>query len=178
MRRRHGVMDPRVHHLPPRSKEILITWTIRHTLSAFAFGVCLLAAPSAYAVDTVVSKDAPDLTSVRAKVKAKDFKGAIAELTPLLQTHQHADVYNLLGFSLRKTGDMKQAATFYAKALDFDADHKGALEYQGEMFVELGQIDRAKANLARLVTLCPQGCEEREDLEKAIASASTTAKTN
>ena len=33
------------------------------------------------------------------------------------------------------------------------------------------QIDKAKANLARLVTLCPQGCEEREDLEKAIAAA-------
>ncbi len=65
---------------------------------------------------------------------------------------------------------MKQAATFYAKALDFDPNHKGALEYQGELFVELGQIDKAKANLARLVRLCPQGCEEREDLEKAIAA--------
>jgi len=104
-------------------------------------------------------------------VKAKDFKGAIEELTPMLQTHQHADVYNLLGFSYRKSGDYKQAATFYAKALDFDSDHLGALEYQGEMFVELGQIDRAKANLAKLVKLCPYGCEEREDLEKAIAGA-------
>ena len=37
---------------------------------------------------------------------------------------RHADVHNLLGFSLRKTGD-------YAKALDFDADHKGAHEYLG-----------------------------------------------
>ena len=137
-----------------------------------------IAATNVRAVDNVISSNAPDLTSVRAKVKAKDFKGAIAELIPLLQTHQHADVYNLLGFSYRKSGDLKQAATFYAKALDFDAEHKGALEYQGEMFVELGQIGRAKLNLAKLVKLCPTGCEEREDLEKAIAVAVSKARTN
>lgn len=44
---------------------------------------------------------------------------------------RHADVYNLLGFSLRKTGDHPKALTFYKKALDFDADHKGAPEYLG-----------------------------------------------
>lgn len=137
-----------------------------------ACSLLALLGAGAAAVDTNVSTDAPDLASVRAKIKAKDYKAAIAELTPMLDTHQHADVYNLLGFSLRKSGDMGQAATFYAKALDFDINHKGALEYQGEMFVELGQIEKAKANLSRLVALCPQGCEEREDLEKAIAAAS------
>ncbi len=147
------------------------------TLGLLTLGAVLLLSPAAFAVDTIISKDAPDLTSTRAKIKAKDFAGAIAELTPLLATHQHADVYNLLGFSLRKSGDMKQAATFYAKALDFDPVHKGALEYQGEMYVELGQIDKAKANLAKLVNLCPSGCEEREDLEKAIAGIAP-AKTN
>ena len=152
--------------------------TIRKTLiaGALAIGTGMLVPTVAFAVDTVVSKDAPDLTVARAKIKAKDFAGAIAELTPLLAT-QHADIYNLMGFSLRKSGDLKQAATFYAKALDFNADHRGALEYQGEMFVELGQIDKAKVNLAKLMTLCPQGCEEREDLTKAIAAA-PPARTN
>ena len=149
----------------------------KFVLKAALLGVSMLAATAAYAVDNVMSKDAPDLASVRAKIKAKDFKAAIAELTPMLATYQHADVYNLLGFSLRKSGDMKQAATFYAKALDFDPNHKGALEYQGELFVELGQVDKARANLTRLAGLCPQGCEEREDLEKAIA-APRTAGTN
>lgn len=130
----------------------------------------LLAAPATFAADTPSSTDAPDLTSVRAKIKAKDFKGALAELTPMLATYQHPDVYNLMGFSLRKTGDQKQAYTFYRKALDFDPDHKGALEYLGELFVETGQIEKAKENLAHLAKLCPSGCEEREDLEKAIAS--------
>jgi tetratricopeptide (TPR) repeat protein len=148
-------------------------------LSTQLLSATTLFAGGALAVDNVISKDAPDLTSVRTKIKAKDFAGAITEMTPILAAVQHADVYNLMGFSHRKSGDVKQAATFYSKALDFDANHKGALEYQGELFVELGQLDKAKGNLAKLVTLCPTGCEEREDLEKAIASVAASApKTN
>ena len=133
------------------------------------------AAPAALAVDVVTSRDAPDLTSVRAKIKAKDFKTAIAELTPMLETHQHADVYNLMGFSLRKSGDPKQAYTFYRKALDFDPEHKGALEYLGELYVESGQVDKARENVVLLKKLCPSGCEELADLEQAVASASSKA---
>jgi tetratricopeptide (TPR) repeat protein len=134
-----------------------------------------LAATGALAVDNITSKDAPDLTSVRAKIKAKDFKAALAELTPMLATYQHADVYNLMGFSLRKTGDYKQAYTFYRKALDFDPEHKGALEYLGELYVETGQLDKAKENVVLLKKLCPSGCEELADLEKAIAEAPASA---
>ena len=144
-----------------------------------AAAIALPLAPSAFAVDTVISKNAPDLTKVRALIKAKDFKTAISELSKIADTTQHADVYNLLGFSYRKSGDLKTGGTFYAKALDFDPNHKGALEYQGEMFMELGQPDKAKVNLAKLVTLCPTGCEEREDLEKAIAAGGAApTKTN
>jgi Flp pilus assembly protein TadD len=133
------------------------------------------AATDALAIDTVTSRDAPDLTSVRAKIKAKDFKAAIVELMPMLETHQHADVYNLMGFSLRKSGDPKQAYTFYRKALDFDPEHKGALEYLGELYVETGQVDKARENVVLLKKLCPGGCEELADLEQAIASASPRA---
>src|SRR5712672_4880704 len=140
--------------------------------SAFLLSLLLVGATPALAVDNVTSKDAPDLTSVRAKIKAKDFKAALAELTPMLATNQHADVYNLMGFSLRKTGDYKQAFTFYRKALDFDPEHKGALEYLGELYVETGQIDKARENVVLLKRLCPSGCEELADLEAAITHAS------
>jgi len=133
-----------------------------------------IVAPAALAVDTITSRDAPDLTSVRAKIKAKDFKAALEELTPMLANYQHADVYNLMGFSLRKTGDYQQAYTFYRKALDFDPDHKGALEYLGELYVETGQMDKAKENVVLLQKLCPAGCEELADLQEAIASAPKT----
>ncbi|HKF09398.1 MAG TPA: tetratricopeptide repeat protein [Xanthobacteraceae bacterium] len=139
-------------------------------ISALVIGASL-AATSALAIDNITSKDAPELASVRAKIKAKDYKAALTELTPMLETNQHADVYNLMGFALRKTGDYKQAYTFYRKALDFDPEHKGALEYLGELYVETGQVDKARENLALLKKLCPVGCEEMFDLEEAIASA-------
>jgi tetratricopeptide (TPR) repeat protein len=129
----------------------------------------------ALAVDNMTSKDAPDLASVRAKIKAKDFKASIVELNGMIEKGiQHPDVYNLLGFSLRKSGDYKQAYTFYRKALDFDPEHKGALEYLGELYVETGQMDKAKENVALLQKLCPAGCEELADLQEAIANAPKT----
>ena len=57
-----------------------------------------------------------------------------------------------------------------------DADHKGAHEYLGELYVETGDLASAREQLAVLTRLCPQGCEERKDLEEALASA--TPKTN
>src|SRR6516162_4426030 len=142
-------------------------------ISAVLVGMSL-ASTAALAVDNVTSREAPDLASVRAKIKAKDYRGALAELTPMLVTNQHADVYNLMGFSLRKTGDYKQAYTFYKKALDFDPQHKGALEYLGELYVETGQVEKAKENVALLQKICPAGCEELEDLQDAIAQAPKT----
>ena len=135
-----------------------------------ALAIATVGSSPALAVDTVVSKDAPDLTSVRAKIKAKDYQAALTELRTLADTHQHADVYSLMGFSLRKSGDYPTALTFYKKALDFDANHKGAREYLGELYVETGDLPKAREQLAVLQRLCPQGCEEREDLEKALAS--------
>src|SRR5262245_23270511 len=79
----------------------------------------ILAAPLALAVDTPTSTAAPDLTAVRAKIKTKDFNSALADLSGMIERGvQHAGVYNLLGFSLRKTGDYAKALTFYRKALD------------------------------------------------------------
>ena len=144
-------------------------------LRSLLFAAVLLGpAVPALAVDTEPAAT-PELAPIRAKIDAKDFPGAISDLNALVsQGVQHPDVYNLLGYSLRKTGDMKNALTYYQKALDFDPDHKGALEYMGELYVEIGDIAKAKENLARLAQICPEGCEERADLEKAIAQGVVT----
>jgi Flp pilus assembly protein TadD len=141
---------------------------VRPTLLA-ALLVIGIAGMPALAIDTIQPSGPPNLTAVRAKIKAKEWSAAIAELNGMVDKGvQHADVYNLLGFSLRNQGDTRTAQTYYQKALEFDPDHKGALEYQGELYVKLGDLARAEANLAKLVKLCPQGCEERADLEEAI----------
>jgi len=139
----------------------------------FGFGVApgLLTAP-AHAVDNMTSTDAPDLTSVRAKLKAKNYASALAELRELAEKVQQADVYNLLGFALRKTGDFKSSLTYYTKALEMQPDHKAAREYLGELYLDTGNTEKAKEQLAALARLCPGGCEEREDLQKAISARS------
>lgn len=156
-----------------------MTKTLSSLAASLALIVCLNLVPnmvptSAYAVDNMTSADAPDLTGPREKIKSKNYAGAIEELKKISDTNQHADVYNLLGFSLRKSGDFKSALTYYTKALEFDPNHKAAREYLGELYVETGNIEKAKEQLAALAKLCPGGCEEREDLQKAIGMKSSS----
>ena len=122
----------------------------------------------ALAVDDPNAGGTLDLTSVRAKIDAKDFKEAIVELRDLAEDNQNVDVYNLLGFSLRKTGDYATSLTYYNRALELQPDFKPAREYLGELYLDMGDVANAKLELAKLEKLCPSGCEERSDLEEAI----------
>ncbi|NNE42250.1 MAG: tetratricopeptide repeat protein [Marinicaulis sp.] len=80
----------------------------------------------------------------------------------------HPDVLNYLGFCHRKLGDFDKARGFYALALEIDSQHLGANEYLGELYVETGELDRAKRQLVKLDALCAFGCAEREDLARLI----------
>ncbi len=137
-------------------------------VAALIIGIAV-AAP-ALAIDNIESSDAPDLTSVQAKINAKDYTGALTELKGIAETTQQADVYNLMGFTLRKTGDYRASLTYYTKALELQPDHKAAREYLGELYVETGDMAKAKEQLATLAKLCPSGCEELDDLRKTIAA--------
>ncbi|MFS2177743.1 tetratricopeptide repeat protein [Rhizobium pisi] len=139
-------------------------------LCAIFAGFSALIALPAFAVDNMQSPDAPDLTSVRAKIDAKDYAGALVELRGLAEDNQQADVYNLMGYTLRKTGDYKTSLTYYTKALELQPGHKAAREYLGELYVETGEMAKAEEQVASLKQLCPSGCEELEDLQKAIAA--------
>jgi Flp pilus assembly protein TadD len=136
-------------------------------------------APPLVAVDTPSSPTAPDLAAVRAKIKAKDWPAALRDLNAMIdQGVQQADVYSLLGFSLRKSGEPDKAYTFYRKALEFEPNHKGALEYLGELYVEKGEIAKAREHVRLLTRLCPSGCAELDDLKAAIARTEGARKTN
>jgi cytochrome c-type biogenesis protein CcmH/NrfG len=153
--------------------------TLQSIMASTALLVSLGLAPAlvpapAFAVDNMELTDAPDLSSVRAKIKANDYAAALAKLRDLAEDTQQADVYNLLGFTLRKTGDFKTSLTYYTKALELQPDHKAAREYLGELYVETGNMAKAKEQLAILAKLCPGGCEEREDLQKAISAKSAS----
>ncbi|PDS97999.1 hypothetical protein CO659_11620 [Rhizobium sp. S9] len=139
-------------------------------LCAISAGFSAVTALPAFAVDNMESTEAPDLTSVRAKIDAKDYAGALAELRGLAEDNQQADVYNLMGYTLRKTGDYRTSLTYYTKALELQPDHKAAREYLGELYVETGEMAKAEEQVSSLKQLCPSGCEELEDLQNAIAA--------
>ena len=104
-------------------------------------------------------------------VKQKNFT---ASLTLLMQADKsypnNADINNLLGFSSRNLKQYSASAKYYQKALKLNPNHLGALEYQGELFVQTKKISSAKKNLAKLKKLCGETCEEYIDLKKFIGS--------
>ena len=105
-------------------------------------------------------------------IAAEKYQEAILPLQTAEKTVQNdADIQNLLGFVHRKTGKLDAAGVFYRRALEIDPKHKGALEYQGELFLMRGDKDAAQANLAKLDEICWLGCSEYDDLKKAIAES-------
>lgn len=121
-------------------------------------------APSAPAADA-------DYASAERFVREERFAEALPLLTRVVARDPgYADAHNLLGFSQRKLGFLGEALGSYRRALDLDPDHIGAHEYLGELHAERGDIGPAEEHLARLVQLCPLGCEARDDLARAIAS--------
>lgn len=106
----------------------------------------------------------------RDAVERKDWPGAVAHLRrATAAAPDDADAWNLLGFALRKGGDFPAALAAYDRALTLAPQHKGALEYLGEAYLQLGRPDDARAILRRLEAACSSGtCEELEDLRQAF----------
>jgi len=121
-----------------------------------------LAAPGNLSGSSTMSK-------IKSKVEAKEYRTAIEELKELVNKDaDNADAYNLLGYSNRKLKQYDVAEIYYKKALALDPEHKGALEYLGELYVETNRPDKAKEMLARLDDACYFSCEEYDILKKLI----------
>jgi tetratricopeptide (TPR) repeat protein len=116
----------------------------------------------------------PSLNDARALIRAQKWKSAATMLKQIVRADpRNAEANNLLGYSLRKTGDYKNAQGFYLKALKLDPRHKGANEYLGELYVEIGQLAKANQQLATLEQLCGNtSCKEYQTLAKFIAARS------
>jgi len=143
------------------------------TLARLCFAVCLLASSLAFAADT--SPPTPrdtELEKAKTAIARKDWAAAQAVLDPYTAANpRSADGFNLLGYSLRNQKKYDESLVAYKQALTLDPKHKGAHEYIGIAYVQMGQLDKAKEHLASLDKICPLSCEEYRDLKKAIAQA-------
>ena len=134
------------------------------------------AAPHGFAMGSDPTPPAPaanaqkDFEDGKKAINASQWDRAIELMKKALATEpKNADAYNYLGFAYRKKGDLKSAAGYYDTALKIDAKHKGALEYQGEMFLKLGRLDDAYNNRVKLRDLCTSSCHELRELDRAIS---------
>lgn len=112
-----------------------------------------------------------ELAEAQRLIEAKDWSRAIRQLKAAERKDRwSAEVHNLLGYSLRKSGELDAAFRSYRTALELDPQHKGAHEYIGEAYLMANQPDKAREHLDKLKLLCGgENCEQYQDLAKAIA---------
>jgi Flp pilus assembly protein TadD len=140
--------------------------------------ICLLLALAlapAWAVDTeepapprsLAAKDR--LAAARSHVGAKRWAEALTELKRV-NDRGSADWNNLLGYVLRKqpAPDLAGAERAYDEALRIAPEHRGALEYSGELYLMKGDLAKAEQRAATLARVCASACEEYADLKKAV----------
>lgn len=130
----------------------------------------LVVAGAAQAVgpDWTYLDEDPDYRQARRWIEEKNYQPAIDKLMGLLQRQPDSTaLLNWIAFSHRKLKNYPLSKQFYDAALQRDPTYLPALEYQGEWFIETGDLASAKANLDKLARLCGR-CHEWQDLDQAI----------
>ena len=87
----------------------------------------------------------------------------------------HPDLMTYLGFANRKLKRYDAARAWYEQALTVAPRHRGALEYYGELKLELGDLAGAQSHLARLDRICGFGCYQADELREWIAESRRSA---
>src|SRR3954451_5429009 len=164
-----------------RSKRFPVRW-LHGAILAALLGV---AAPAGHAVAATTGgasaatspSENPDYAAGKAAFDRKDWQAAIANLS-LVQAGgpRQDEAQTMVAYAWRKLGRYDLALENYAAVLARSPRHRGALEYLGEAYLDLGRVDDAEATRARLAEACGgpavgagPGCEELEDLEHAYA---------
>jgi len=142
-------------------------------------------APAAAALSLVLAVTAsgafagPREASPRAAMLIAEGKAALAAGQPqraidyfeaaLVVDPAYTPVYIFMGEAARREGMQGKAIRYYRDALRRDPENLAAITGEGEALVEKGAVEKARANLARLESLCGNGCPETRQLEIAIA---------
>jgi tetratricopeptide (TPR) repeat protein len=147
----------------------------RSLVSRGAAALLALAALSAGAADIGTGGDA--LAPAREFIATKRFDEALVSLREIDDTGS-ADWQNLMGYTLRrsKTPDLAGAQKHYDAALRIDPNHRGALQYSGELALMKGKLPVAEERLQRLGKACRSTCDEYLNLADAVKRFKATGK--
>lgn len=100
--------------------------------------------------------------------------GKLSEAEDLIETALAVDPRNRMAFvALGRVAQSQalpgKAIRYYKDALDLEPNDVTALSAEGDALVQRGAVDRAKANLARIQTLCKAQCAPAVTLAASIA---------
>ena len=129
----------------------------------------VLIATGLLGVAVLLVSPAPEAAPLEDSAIAQDWNGAIAALKlAALRDPRNADIQSYLGFSYRKSGQLKAAFKHYDRALALNPRHRGAHEYVGEAYLSVNKLSKAEEHLAALEQICLLPCDELEDLKEEI----------
>ena len=86
----------------------------------------------------------PERAAAARMIEAGQYEQAISLLqNATAKKAGNADIQNSLGFANRKLKRYDAAMRHYKAALQIKPDHRGANEYLGELYLELGRLEEA-----------------------------------
>lgn len=111
-----------------------------------------------------------DFNSAKKLIYSKKYEKALDILISLENKQpigfSKADLYNYLGFATRKKNNpnYEDAEEYYLLALSIDANHIGALEYLGELYIETDRLGQAEKLLNKLGVVAGEDSVEYKEL--------------
>ncbi len=111
------------------------------------------------------------LAEGRADMRAGELQGAVDAFEAALAVDPgQPEIYLELAEVSRRVGLQGKAIHYYREALEREPSNFAAISGEGEALVEKGAVEKAKRNLAKLESLCGEGCMETRALAAAIAA--------
>jgi tetratricopeptide (TPR) repeat protein len=118
----------------------------------------------------------PDFKAGKKALVAEDWNGAITSLKlAALRDPWNADIENYIGYAYRRLRQLGPAMGHYQQALALNPRHRSAHEHLGELFLVLGEPDKAREHLEALGRICLLPCDELGDLERLITAYRASA---
>ena len=137
--------------------------------TAEAWPICTTMASVALDVDWAQLD--PDFKAGKKALRAENWNGAIAAFElAALRDPTNADIQNYIGYAYRRLRQLGPAVGHYQQALMLNPRHRSAHEHMGEAYLVLGEPATAEQHLAALEDICLIGCDEYDDLKRAIAA--------
>jgi tetratricopeptide (TPR) repeat protein len=126
----------------------MVTATPRSTVdaakSSYNSGVRSIKKAQEYDADAAKASTPEKAAKAHEKAQKAYHDAVQAFIDAVGADHKMYEAWNYLGFSNRHLGNYEDALSSYAKALELNPNYPDAIEYRGEAYLGLNQIEEAK----------------------------------